>query len=67
MSTSLTPAQQAALQKFQAFAQQQQKEIPTLTINAFNASTDITVGASAGSFNIRNASVILNGDLAVWL
>ena len=37
----------------------------TGTINAFNASTDITVGASAGSFNIRNASVILNGDLAV--
>lgn len=35
MSTSYTPAQQAALQKFQAFAQQQQqKEIPTLTDDA---------------------------------
>lgn len=34
MSTSLTPAQQTALQKFQAFAQQQQKEIPTLTDDA---------------------------------
>ena len=34
MSTSLTPQQTAALQKFQAFAQQQQKEIPTLTDDA---------------------------------
>ena len=37
MSTSYTPAQQAALQKFQAFAQQQQqqqKETPTLTDDA---------------------------------
>jgi len=34
VSTSLTPQQTAALQKFQAFAQQQQKEIPTLTDDA---------------------------------
>ncbi|NDG31415.1 hypothetical protein EB118_15275 [bacterium] len=34
MSTSLTPQQTEALQKFQAFAQQQQKEIPTLTDDA---------------------------------
>lgn len=49
MSTSYTPAQQAALQKFQAFAQQQQqKEIPTLTDDAGRTYSGSDIAKLAG-------------------
>jgi hypothetical protein len=35
------------------------------TVNAFGASTALTIGATTGTATIRNASVVLSGDLEV--
>jgi hypothetical protein len=35
------------------------------TVNAFGASTALTIGATTGTATIRNANVVLSGDLAI--
>ena len=35
------------------------------TVNAFGAATTVNIGAATGTLTIRNADVVLNGDLAV--
>ena len=62
MSTSLTPQQTAALQKFQAFAQQQQKEIPTLTDDAGKTYGGDVIARLAGQISQNLDTSKLSGE-----